>query len=214
MRQGGHLRGHALAAFAVPGLLLVAFLALPIVALVARAVLGGAVAAEAGGSAVLDAVVLSLATTAASLGLAVALGTPLAYLLARRRIPGAAFVEASLDLPVVLPPAVAGLALLLLLGRQGALGRVLEALGLRLPFTTAAVVLAQLFVAAPLYVRSARSGFAGVDRDAEDAARVDGAGEWAVFREVTLALARPSLEAGMVMAWARALGEFGATIMF
>ncbi len=209
-------RGHPVATtwFVLPAVVLVLFLGLPIVALVGRAILGGSIAAVAGQAAVADALALSLTTTAVSLVLAVLLGTPLAYLMARRRFPGSSLVEASLDLPVVLPPSVAGLALLLLLGREGALGGVLEAFGIALPFTTAAVVLAQVFVAAPLYVRSVRAGFAAVDRDVEDAARVDGAGEWAVFREVTLALARPAVAAGMVMAWARALGEFGATIMF
>jgi molybdate transport system permease protein len=153
-------------------------------------------------------------TTAASLALAVALGMPLAYALARRRFRGASIVEALVDLPIVLPPAVAGLALLLLLGRRGWLGEPLAALGVGLPFTTVAVVLAQTFVAAPFFVRAARTGFAGVDRDLEDAARVDGATEAGVIRHVTLPLAASALGAGLVMTWARALGEFGATIMF
>jgi molybdate transport system permease protein len=109
---------------------------------------------------------------------------------------------------------VAGLALLLLLGRRGWLGAPLESLGIGIPFTTLAVVLAQTFVAAPFFVRAARSGFATVDRDLEDAARADGAGEWSVFRRVTLPLAAPAMAGGLVMTWARALGEFGATIMF
>jgi molybdate transport system permease protein len=123
-------------------------------------------------------------------------------------------VDALVDLPIVLPPAVAGLALLLLLGRRGLLGGSLEAVGLAIPFTTIAVVVAQTFVAAPFFVRAARSGFAAVDLDLEDAARVDGAGERAVLRHVTLPLAAPALAGGLVMTWARALGEFGATIMF
>jgi molybdate transport system permease protein len=114
----------------------------------------------------------------------------------------------------VLPPAVAGLALLLLFGRSGPLGGLLTSLGISIPFTTTAVVLAQLFVAAPLFVRSARSGFAGEPRMLEDAARVDGASEAAVFRHITVPLAGGALGTGMVLCWARALGEFGATIMF
>jgi molybdate transport system permease protein len=163
---------------------------------------------------VIDALALSLVTTLASLALAVILGLPLALLLARRRPRGAAILDALVDLPIVLPPAVAGLALLLVFGRRGWLGEPLEAIGVSIPFTTLAVVLAQTFVAAPFFVRSARAGFAAVDRDLEDAARVDGAGERAVFRHVTVPLAAPALAAGLVMTWARALGEFGATIMF
>src|SRR6266540_130544 len=111
-------------------------------------------------------------------------------------------------------PATAGLALLLVLGRRGILGGPLEATGLAIPFTTAAVVIAQTFVSAPFFIRSARTGIAGVDRDLEDAARADGASEWSVLRSVTPPLAGPALAAGLVMSWARSLGEFGATIMF
>ena len=201
---------------AVAGLvgLLVLFLGLPVVVLVFRAVGGGAFVTALGDPVVLDALWLSLATTAVSLGLTVVLGAPLAYLLARRRFRGAAAVETIVDLPIVLPPSVAGLALLLVFGRQGLLGPSLEAFGLTIPFTTLAVILAQVFVAAPFFVRSARAGFGGVDRDLEDAARVDGAAERQVMRWITVPLARSALAAGLVMSWARALGEFGATIMF
>jgi molybdate transport system permease protein len=198
----------------VAAVALALFLALPIVALLARALGAGLLADAAGSRIVADALLLSLITTAASLALAVALGMPLAFALARRRFRGATLVEALVDLPIVLPPAVAGLALLLLLGRRGWLGEPLAALGIGLPFTTIAVVLAQTFVAAPFFVRAARTGFAGVDRDLEDAARVDGATEAGVIRHVTLPLAASALGAGLVMTWARALGEFGATIMF
>jgi molybdate transport system permease protein len=198
----------------VAAVALALFLALPIVALIARAAGAGLLADAAGSRIVADALLLSLITTAASLALAVALGMPLAFALARRRFRGASLVEALVDLPIVLPPAVAGLALLLLLGRRGWLGEPLAALGIGLPFTTVAVVLAQTFVAAPFFVRAARTGFAAVDRDLEDAARVDGATEAGVIRHVTLPLAASALGAGLVMTWARALGEFGATIMF
>jgi molybdate transport system permease protein len=189
-------------------------LGLPVVTLVARAVLAGVVPSGGSAAAVGDALVLSLLTTAASLVVTIVVGTPLAYVLARRRVPAGAIVEAFVDLPIVLPPSVAGLALLLLLGRRGLLGGPLDALGIELPFTTVAVVIAQTFVAAPFYVRSARAGFAGVDRDLEDAARADGASEGQVARSITLPLAGPSLAAGLVMTWARSLGEFGATILF
>ena len=189
-------------------------LGLPVVVLVARAVLDGSLAAAAGSSVVLDALGLSLLTTSASIVLTLVLGLPLAFVLARRRFRGAALLEAVVDLPIVLPPSVAGLALLLVLGRRGLLGEPLAALGLTIPFTTAAVVIAQAFVSAPFFIRSARTGFAAVDHDLEDAARVDGASERAVFRAITLPLAGSALAAGLVMSWARALGEFGATIMF
>jgi molybdate transport system permease protein len=189
-------------------------LAAPILALLARALLSGSLARAAGTLPVVDALVLSLITTGASLALTVAFGLPLALVLARRHVRGSALIETAIDLPVVLPPSVAGLALLLLLGRRGLIGEPLAALGVELPFTIVAVVLAQTFVSAPLFIRSARTGLAAVDRDLEDAARVDGASERQVARRVTMPLAAGSLAAGLVMAWARSLGEFGATIMF
>jgi molybdate transport system permease protein len=190
------------------------FLGLPIVALVGRAIIDGSLARALGAQAVLTALSLSLTTTAVSLVLTVSFGLPLALVLARRRFRGSGLVEAVVDLPIVLPPSVAGLALLLLLGRRGLVGGPLDALGIEIPFTTLAVILAQTFVSAPFFVRSARTGIAGVDRDLEDAARVDGASELQLFRHITIPLASAVLSAGLVMTWARALGEFGATIMF
>jgi molybdate transport system permease protein len=190
------------------------FLGLPIVTLIARAILDGSLVAIAGTSPVLAALALSLTTTAISLVLTVAIGLPLALVLARRTFRGKWLVEALVDLPIVLPPAVAGLALLLVFGRRGLLGVPLQAAGLDIAFTTMAVILAQTFVSAPFFVRAARAGIAGVDRDLEDAARVDGATERQVFGNVTVPLAGATLAAGLVMSWARALGEFGATIMF
>jgi molybdate transport system permease protein len=149
-----------------------------------------------------------------SLVLTIVVGLPLALALARRTFRGAAVLETVIDLPIVLPPSVAGLALLLLLGRRGLLGEPFHALGVEIPFTTLAVIIAQTFVSAPFFIRSARTGLAGVDSDLEDAARVDGGTESQVFRAITLPLAAPALAAGLVMSWARSLGEFGATIMF
>jgi molybdate transport system permease protein len=189
-------------------------LGLPIVVLVARAMAAGALVEVAGFSVVLDALALSLLTTSISLVLSVVIGLPLALVLARRRFRGSTLLEAVIDLPIVLPPAVAGLALLLLLGRNGLIGEPLQALGITIPFTTLAVVLAQTFVSAPFFIRSARAGFASVDHDLEDAARVDGANERRLFAAVTVPLASTALAAGLVMSWARSLGEFGATIMF
>lgn len=201
----------ALVALTLP---VVLFLAVPVVGLVARAVLGGGLLAALASPVVLDALRLSLVTTAVSLALTLMFGTPLAYLLARRSFRGSSIIETIVDLPIVLPPSVAGLALLFVFGRRGLLGDALDLFGIAIPFTTVAVVLAQTFVAAPFFVRSARAGIAAVDRDIEDAARVDGATEIDVFRWVTASLAGPALAAGAVMSWSRALGEFGATIMF
>jgi len=202
------------AGFLLPAALLALFLGLPVAVLVVRSVGGGALVDAIGRPVVIDALVLSLTTTAASLGLTVAFGTPLAFVLARRRFRGSMLLETVIDLPIVLPPSVAGLGLLLVFGRRGLLGDKFDMVGLTIPFTTVAVVLAQTFVAAPFFVRSARSGFVSVDRDLEDAARVDGANERNVFRWITIPLAAPALAAGLVMCWARAMGEFGATIMF
>jgi molybdate transport system permease protein len=190
------------------------FLGLPIVTLVARAILDGSLARAVASPVVFDALLLSLVTTAISLAITVALGLPLAVVLARRQFRGKGWLEAIVDLPIVLPPSVAGLALLLVFGRRGLLSAPLEVLGIAIPFTTIAVILAQTFVSAPFFIRSARTGIAAVDRDLEDAARVDGASERQLFRSVTVPLASAALAAGLVMTWARSLGEFGATIMF
>jgi molybdate transport system permease protein len=190
------------------------FLCLPVVTLVARAILAGSLVAAIVSPLVLDALRLSLVTTAISLALTVAFGLPLAFVLARRRFRGKGWLEAIVDLPIVLPPSVAGLALLLVFGRRGLLAAPIDLLGISVPFTTIAVIMAQTFVSAPFFIRSARTGIAGVDRDLEDAARVDGASERQLFRSITVPLAGAALAAGLVMSWARALGEFGATIMF
>ena len=214
-RTGRHARPDAAGVGAV-GLaaILAVFLAAPVIVLVLRAITDATLGSALTSARILDALLLSASTTAVSLVLTVVLGTPLAVLLARRTFRGSTLVETAIDLPIVLPPAVAGLALLLVFGRRGVLGEPLEFLGLGVPFTTVAVILAQTFVAAPFFVRSARAGIAGVDRDLEDAARVDGASERQLALRVTLPLAAPALAAGIVLAWARALGEFGATIMF
>jgi molybdate transport system permease protein len=190
------------------------FLGLPVLTLVVRAFADGSLSVAIASPAVLDALWLSLVTTAISLVVTVTLGLPLAFVLARRRFPAKGLLEAIVDLPIVLPPSVAGLALLLVFGRRGLLAAPFEILGISVPFTTVAVILAQVFVSAPFFVRSARTGIAAVDRDLEDAARVDGASERQLFRSITVPLAGAALAAGLVMSWARALGEFGATIMF
>ncbi len=156
----------------------------------------------------------SLVTSLGSLVLTVAFGTPLAYALARRRGAGTTVFDTVLDLPMVLPPTVAGVALLMTFGRRGLLGPWLDALGIQVVFTMAAVVLAQSFVSMPLYVRAAQAGFRGVDPELERVAYTLGCSATRTFLRVTVPLAFPALLSGAVMAWARALGEFGATIMF
>ncbi|GAC1308134.1 MAG: ABC transporter permease [Vulcanimicrobiaceae bacterium] len=200
-------------AVAAASALLVGFIALPLGALVLRLTPARLWAALATPQA-LAALRLSLVTTTVSLALMLALGTPLAYALARGRFRGRRLVDALVDLPIVVPPAVAGLALLLVFGRHGSLGPLLARAGIRLSFTTAAVVLAQVFVASPFYVRGARAGFIAVDRTLEAASATLGMGPLRTFAFVTVPLALPALLGGAVLAWARALGEFGATIMF
>jgi molybdate transport system permease protein len=198
----------------VLGVLVGLFLGLPVTVLVVRALVGGSFGLALTTPAVTDALVLSLVTTAISLAVVIAVATPVAHLLARRQFRGKSLVEAIVDLPIVLPPSVAGLALLLTFGRRGLFGDELAAVGISLPFTTAAVIVAQIFVSAPFFIRAARAGFIGVERDFEDAGRVDGANERQIAWSITVPLAGPALAAGIVMTWARALGEFGATIMF
>ena len=192
---------------------LLAFLLLPLAALLWRVEMGqlwvnltSPIAAQA--------IRLSLQTTSITALLVVLLGTPVAYLLARRDFPLRRVVDTLIDLPTVLPPAVAGLGLLMVFGRRGWLGAPLELFGIEIAFTSVAVVLAQLFIASPFYVRAAVSGFASIESELEQAASLDGASQWQVFRFITLPLVRMTLLSGLVMAWARALGDFGATIIF
>ena len=198
---------------ALASLPLLLFLLIPLLALVLHVspseLISRLVAAQAA-----QAISLSLFTTLVTLALTLLAGTPLAYLLARRSFPGKVVLDTLLDLPIVLPPAVAGIALLVTFGRLGLVGHWLDAAGIQIAFTPVAVVLAQTFVAAPLYVKTASAAFAATERELERAAALDGAGALGVFRYITLPLALPGLLAGAVMTWARALGEFGATIIF
>ena len=199
--------------FVAPSLILVALLGLPLLALIARAI-GQDFLAYALSDSALAALKLSLVTSTMSVIISLLAGTPLAYMLAHWEFRGKTIIELLIDLPIVLPPSVAGLALLIAFGRQGLFGGWLAMLGISLPFTTTAVVLAQTFVSAPLYVRAARIGFAEIDPQLEEAARVEGATQWQMFREVMIPLAGRALISGAILAWTRALGEFGATILF
>jgi molybdate transport system permease protein len=157
---------------------------------------------------------LSLITSTLSVLLALITGTPLAYIQAHWNFRGKALVDMLVDLPVVLPPSVAGIALLMAFGRQGLIGIWLDAIGITIPFTTTAVVMAQVFVSAPFLVRSARIGFSAIDIQLEEAAKVEGASNWHIFRHIMLPLTGRALLAGTILSWARALGEFGATLLF
>jgi molybdate transport system permease protein len=189
------------------------FLLVPMLALVIRIDLDSLLANVADPR-VARAISLSAITTSLTTLIAVIGGTPVAYLLARRQFRGRVVLDTLIDLPMVLPPAVAGIALLITFGRRGIIGQYLVDAGLSIAFTQTAVVLAQTFVAAPFYVKAAAAGFAGVERELEQAAAIDGASSLRVFSSVTLPLARTALLGGLVMTWARALGEFGATIIF
>ena len=157
---------------------------------------------------------LSLVTTCVSTLLAVLFGLPVAYVLARMQFPGRKFLETLVTIPTVLPPVVAGVALLLTFGRVGLIGRYLDLFGITLPFTTAAVVMAQIFVSSPFFVNSARAGLEQLDTRYEQAAYTLRASPFYAFRRVVLPLIRPALLSGIGLAWARALGELGATITF
>lgn len=187
--------------------------ALPILALLLR-IDATSFVAHLASPMVRQAVRLSLITSIITTALTLLLGTPLAFWLARDRFRGRTALDTLIDLPMVLPPSVAGIALLMAFGRRGLLGSWLDDYGITLAFTPAAVVLAQLFVSAPFYVKTAMTGFSNVQRDLEQAAALDGASRWRVFRHITTPLASSALIGGIIMTWARALGEFGATIIF
>jgi molybdate transport system permease protein len=161
-----------------------------------------------------DALLLSLETTAIAVAVIVTVGTPAAYLLATRDFRGKAAALTLVELPLILPPAAAGIGLLAAFGPEGILGPQLEALGITLPLTTAAVVVALVFVASPFYVRQAQAAFAALDRNIVEASRTLGASEARTFARVAIPVATPSLATGLALAWGRALGEFGATLMF
>ncbi len=205
--------GHSQWLFVSFASILILLFGLPLLALIIRAA-NNHFATYALSTQALAALRLSLLTSVITVCITVIFGTPLAYILARWNFPMKHWVELLIDLPVVLPPSVAGLALLIAFGRQGVFGAVLNVVGISLPFTTPAVVIAQTFVASPFYIRAARVGFKSIDAQLEEAAYVEGANQWQLFREVMLPLTSRPLLNGSIMTWARALGEFGATILF
>lgn len=206
-------RGHFAVLLAAALAVAFVFLALPMVAIFVDTS-PGALLDSLGSGESLDALRLSLECSAIALALIVIVGTPAAYLLATRPFRGRAFVVTVLELPLVLPPAVAGIALLAALGPKGIVGSALADAGVELVLTTVGVVVALTFVASPFYLRQAQAAFAAVDPTLLAAARTLGAGEARAFVRVAIPLARGGLTAGAALAWGRALGEFGATLMF
>jgi molybdate transport system permease protein len=199
---------------AIPALIAVAFVLIPLVALIQRSP-WGQLGPQLTSAPVRQALVLSIECSLCALGLSLLFGVPLAWVLARVEFPGRSFFRALVTLPVVLPPVVGGVALLYAFGRTGFAGRALEDLtGITLPFTTAGVVMAETFVSMPFLIIAVEAGFRQIDGRYEEAAATLGASTWTQFRRVTLPLAVPSLIAGGALTWARALGEFGATITF
>lgn len=192
---------------------LLLFLLLPLLALIWR---GNPmqIVSNLNNPTVIQAILLSLKTSSITTLVSFLFGTPLAFVMARTVFRGKRFLDTLIDLPTVLPPAVAGVALLMAFGRRGLLGGVLEMAGVTVGFTETAVILAQTFIAAPLFVKTAVTGFAAIPHELEQAAALDGANSWYIFRFITIPLSRPALLTGAVLTWARALGEFGATIIF
>jgi molybdate transport system permease protein len=198
----------------VPALIAVAFLVLPLAGLIIRAPWGHLGTALSGSDAT-QALVLSLWTATTSTGISLVVGVPLAWVLARTSFPGQRLLRAMVTLPLVLPPVVGGVALILAFGRTGFIGHLLDSwFGLTIPFTPIAVVMAETFVAMPFLIITVEGALRSADQGFEEAAATLGARRMLVFRRVTLPLVAPSLGAGAVLCWARALGEFGATITF
>ncbi len=193
--------------------LALAFLALPVIAIFIDTS-PAKLLSRLGDPAARDALRLSLETTAIAVGAIVLAGTPAAYLLATRSFPGRAAAVTAIELPLVLPPAVAGIGLLAAFGPEGIFGGTLADLHIQLVLQTAGVVVALTFVAAPLYIRQAQSSFQAVDRSLIEVSRTLGSGEAPTFLRVAVPVALPGLAAGLALAWGRALGEFGATLMF
>ena len=192
----------------------VVFVVLPLIGLLLRAPWGQAAQLLAEPD-TLDALRLSLIASLSATAIALVVGVPMAWVYARLDFPGRALLRALTTLPMVLPPVVGGIALLLAFGRRGVLGAWLDStFGVRLPFTMAGVIMAETFVAMPFLVLTVEAGLRSMDRRYEEAARTLGASRWRVFLRVTMPLIAPSLVAGAVLCWARALGEFGATITF
>jgi molybdate transport system permease protein len=213
MRHGRLLRLTAAAITGIAAAVLLTFVGLPLLAIFLRVPLSTLVA-QLHSPVARDALLISLKTSLTALAFIVVVGTPVAHLLGTKKFPGRSVLVTLFELPLVLPPVVAGIGLFVAFGRFGLLGASLQRFGIRLPFTWVAVVMAQAFVAMPFYVRQAVAAFASIDPQLVGASRTLGAGPSKTFLRVAVPLARQSLSAGAALAWARALGEFGATALF
>ena len=214
-RPGRRLnQGRAPVVLLLPSLVGLAFLTLPVIGLLVRTP-WSRLTQDIAATDTWTALRLSLECATAATGVSLVLGVPLAWLLARTELPGRRFARTLVAVPLVLPPVVGGMALLLMFGRDGILGSYLDRwFGITLPFTTAGVVMAETFVALPFLVISVETALHGLDRALEEAAATSGAGRWQIFRWITLPNLLPAIGAGAVLSWARAIGEFGATITF
>ena len=201
---------HTISLFSFP---LILFIALPIVALFVKTPFGD-IFANLDQYQLTQSIKLSLITSLSTTLLTLVVGTPVALLLAQRNFRLYRLVDTLIDLPTVLPPSVAGIALLMAFGRRGIFGSILQSAGITIPFTAIAVIMAQMFIASPLYIKAATIGFSSVDNELKQAASLDGANKWQIFRNITLPISWSSVMSGSVMTWARSLGEFGATIIF
>jgi molybdate transport system permease protein len=198
----------------IPTTIYLAFILIPILALVIRVAQEGQFLPSLGNEQVITAMRLSMITSLISVTVTLLVGTPFAYFMANTRFPGQRIVDVLIELPLLMPPVAAGLAMLMAFGRRGILGNILDTAGLRIPFTFVAVIFAQVFVAAPFYIRSARIGFQGIDRTYYDLSLTLGHSPWRTFWSTSVPLAMPSLIGGVVLSWARAISEFGATLVF
>ena len=214
-RSGRRLnQGRAPIALLLPSVIGLAFLVLPVIGLLVRTP-WSQLTQDIAATDTWTALRLSLECATAATGVSLVLGVPLAWLLARTELPGRGIARALVAVPLVLPPVVGGLALLLVFGRDGILGGDLDRwFGITLPFTTAGVIMAETFVALPFLVISVETALHGLDPSLEEAAATSGAGRWQIFRWITLPNLLPAIGAGAVLSWARAIGEFGATITF
>jgi molybdate transport system permease protein len=214
-RPGRRLnQGRAPVLLLLPSLVGLAFLTLPVIGLLVRTP-WSELTQDIAATDTWTALRLSLECATAATGVSLVLGVPLAWLLARTEMPGRSVARSLVAVPLVLPPVVGGLALLLVFGRDGILGGYLDRwFGITLPFTTAGVVMAETFVALPFLVISVETALYGLDPSLEEAAATSGAGRWQIFRWITLPNLLPAIGAGAVLSWARAIGEFGATITF
>ncbi len=217
-KQGG-VRGAPgsagwLAVGGLPTALFILFIGLPLLALFIRGFGQDGFWASLGQDTVLEALRLSFITSLIAVAVVAVVGTPMAYFLARSRFKGRGLLDALIELPIVVPPVVAGLAMLMAFGRNGLIGGALDSIGVSLPFTMTAVIFAQIFVGAPFYIRSAKLGFEAVDPGLEEIAQTLGRSPLQTFFRVTMPLASRAMIGGLVLCWARAISEFGATIMF